>query len=113
VRSKKPAKTSSGIASWIDFFLLSWQSVEMDFFNFGIKMDKPRIKHYRWVVTGLIFFITLVNFVDRSAISFVIDPLKREFHFSDTQFGMILSAFGLGYVLLTAPDFDTYFCKQL
>ncbi len=65
-------------------------------------MDKARIKHYRWVVTGLIFFITLVNFVDRSAISFVIDPLKKEFHFSDTQFGMILSAFGMGYVLLTA-----------
>ncbi|MBM3198277.1 MAG: MFS transporter [Chlamydiae bacterium] len=57
---------------------------------------------YRWVVAGLIFFITLINFVDRSAISFVIEPLKQEFHFNDTQFGMILSAFGLGYVLLTA-----------
>jgi sugar phosphate permease len=65
-------------------------------------MDKTPINHYRWIVTGLIFFITLVNFVDRSAISFVIDPLKKEFHFTDTQFGMILSAFGLGYVLLTA-----------
>ena len=66
-------------------------------------MDKQaRIKHYRWVVTGLIFFITLVNFVDRSAISFVIGPLKQEFNFNDTQFGMILSAFSLGYVLLTA-----------
>jgi MFS transporter, ACS family, hexuronate transporter len=57
---------------------------------------------YRWVVTGMIFFITLVNFIDRSAISFVIEPLKNEFGFSDTQFGMILSAFGVGYVLLTA-----------
>jgi sugar phosphate permease len=58
--------------------------------------------HYRWVVTALVFFITLVNFIDRSAISFVIESLKQEFHFTDTQFGMILSAFGLGYVLLTA-----------
>jgi sugar phosphate permease len=66
-----------------------------------LKMKKP-ISHYRWVITSLIFFITLVNFIDRSAISFVIEPLKKEFHFSDTQFGMILSAFGLGYVLLTA-----------
>lgn len=57
---------------------------------------------YRWIVTGLIFFITLINFIDRSAISFVIEPLKREFSFTDTQFGMILSAFGVGYVLLTA-----------
>ncbi len=61
-----------------------------------------RSTRYRWVVTGLIFLITLVNFVDRSAISFVIEPLKKEFSFTDTQFGMILSAFGLGYVLLTA-----------
>lgn len=63
---------------------------------------KKNIAHYRWVVAGLIFFITLVNFIDRSAISFVIEPLKKEFHFTDTQFGMILSAFALGYVLLTA-----------
>jgi sugar phosphate permease len=32
----------------------------------------------------------------------VIEPLKAEFHFTDTQFGMVLSAFGLGYMLLTA-----------
>ena len=57
--------------------------------------------NYRWVVASLIFFITLVNFIDRSAISFVIDPLKQEYHFTDTQFGMILSAFGMGYILLT------------
>jgi len=65
-------------------------------------MKKPATTHYRWVITSLIFFITLINFVDRSAISFVIEPLKKEFNFSDTQFGMILAAFGLGYVLLTA-----------
>lgn len=65
-------------------------------------MKTARISHYRWVIVSLIFFITLVNFIDRSAISFVIEPLKQEFHFTDTQFGMILSAFGLGYVLLTA-----------
>src|SRR5579872_5659271 len=61
-----------------------------------------RMTHYRWFIASLVFFITLVNFIDRSAISFVIDPLKKEFGFTDTQFGMILSAFGLGYVLLTA-----------
>ncbi len=57
--------------------------------------------NYRWVVSGLIFLITLVNFIDRSAISFIIAPLKQEFHFTDTEFGFILSAFGMGYILLT------------
>lgn len=64
-------------------------------------MNNKPLTNYRWIVAGLIFFITLVNFIDRSAISFVIDPLKKEYGFTDTQFGMILSAFGLGYVLLT------------
>lgn len=65
-------------------------------------MKNKQTTHYRWLITFLIFFITLINFIDRSAISFVIEPLKREFHFTDTQFGMILSAFGVGYMLLTA-----------
>ncbi len=65
-------------------------------------MQNIRPSHYRWVVASLVFFITLVNFIDRSAISFVIEPLKKEFNFTDTQFGMILSAFAVGYVLLTA-----------
>jgi MFS family permease len=64
-------------------------------------MTKPPRSNYRWFIAGLIFFITLINFIDRSAISFVITPLKQEFHFTDTQFGMILSAFGVGYILLT------------
>ncbi len=64
-------------------------------------MTAPKRSNYRWFIAGLIFFITLVNFIDRSAISFVIGPLKQEFHLSDTEFGMILSAFGMGYILLT------------
>lgn len=64
-------------------------------------MTKTTHTNYRWIVAAMIFFITLVNFIDRSAISFVINPLKAEFHFTDTQFGMILSAFGVGYIFLT------------
>lgn len=66
------------------------------------RREKKPLTHYRWVIASLIFFITLINFIDRSAISFVIEPLKKEFQFSDTQFGLILSAFGMGYMLLTA-----------
>lgn len=64
-------------------------------------MVQKKRTNYRWFISGLIFFITLINFIDRSAISFVIHPLKKEFGFSDTQFGMILSAFGVGYIFMT------------
>lgn len=65
-------------------------------------MKKKGRSNYRWFIASLISVITLINFIDRSAISFVINPLKAEFHFTDTEFGMILSAFGMGYILLTA-----------
>src|SRR3990167_4959240 len=64
-------------------------------------MTRPSRTNYRRFMAGLIFFITLINFIDRSAISFVIHPLKEEFGFTDTQFGMILSAFGMGYLFMT------------
>lgn len=64
-------------------------------------MAKKLKTNYRWFIASLIFFITLINFIDRSAISFVIAPLKKEFGFTDTEFGMILSAFAMGYIFMT------------
>ncbi len=61
-------------------------------------MNRAGVRNYRWVVVSLIFLITLINYIDRSSVSFVIGPLKEQFHFSNTQFGMILSAFGAGYI---------------
>jgi sugar phosphate permease len=65
-------------------------------------MKKERTSGYPWMIISLMFFITIVNFVDRCAISYVIDPLKAEFHLTDTQFGIILSGFSVGYILLSS-----------
>jgi MFS transporter, ACS family, hexuronate transporter len=56
---------------------------------------------YRWVVVGMIFFITIVNYLDRSAIAYAIGPLKNEFGLNDQDFGFIASAFGIGYAVMT------------
>lgn len=85
-------KLDSSTIAVLNAFLLEEQDYQM---------TKTARTNYRWIIASLIFFITLVNFIDRSAISFVIEPLKNEFQLTDTQFGMILSAFGIGYVLLT------------
>lgn len=63
--------------------------------------DTKKGSNYRWVVTGLIFFITIVNYMDRSAISYAIGPLKQEFGLNDADFGFIASAFGIGYAFMT------------
>ncbi|MGV3278220.1 MFS transporter [Rickettsiales bacterium LUAb2] len=54
---------------------------------------------FRWVIIILLFFIILINFIDRSAVSFALDNLKAEFNLSDTQLGLILGIFGAGYII--------------
>jgi len=57
--------------------------------------------NYRWVVVLLAFVITIINYLDRSAISYAIGPLKQEFGINDAQFGFIAAAFGIGYMVMT------------
>lgn len=54
---------------------------------------------FRWLVIALIFFITVVNYVDRNAVSFAIGDMGREFGFGDADKGHVLGAFGLGYAV--------------
>ena len=56
---------------------------------------------FRWVIIGLLFFITIVNYIDRSAISYAIPDISKLFHLNAVQDGMILGAFGVGYMITT------------
>lgn len=56
---------------------------------------------YRWVILGFAFFITLVNYLDRTAISYAMEPMKAEFGFNREDFGKITAAFGVGYMIMT------------
>jgi len=64
---------------------------------------KPSSKasSYRWIIISLAFIITLVNYLDRSAIAYAIEPIKREFGFKDSDIGWIQGAFGFGYMIMT------------
>lgn len=57
--------------------------------------------YYRWVIIALGFAITLINYMDRSALSYAIGPLEEEFGFSKTEFGTVASAFAIGYCVMT------------
>ena len=54
----------------------------------------------KWII-ALIAVITVINFIDRSAISFVLQPLEAEFGISKVDFGIIAAAFGMGYLITT------------
>lgn len=54
---------------------------------------------FRWVVIALIFFITVVNYIDRNAISFAIGDIAGEVGFAAGDKGLVLGAFGIGYAV--------------
>ena len=56
---------------------------------------------YRWFIIFLLFAITAVNYVDRSAISYAIPGIQRDLGLSAADTGIILGAFGLGYAVTT------------
>lgn len=56
---------------------------------------------FRWFIVFLLFAITVVNYIDRAAISYAIPLIQRDLHFSTAESGAILGAFGLGYDITT------------
>jgi MFS transporter, ACS family, aldohexuronate transporter len=56
---------------------------------------------FRWIIIGLIFFITLINYIDRASISFAIGDISQELQLNASQQGLILGAFGIGYIITT------------
>ncbi len=64
-----------------------------------------RATRFRWLVVALIFFITVINYIDRSAIAYAIGDIARALHFGqhdkDLLNGFILAAFSLGYMFTT------------
>jgi ACS family hexuronate transporter-like MFS transporter len=66
-----------------------------------VKSDLSTKGNYRWVMIALGFAITLICYLDRSALSWAITPIKQEFGFTDADFGFIAGAFGIGYMIMT------------
>lgn len=57
--------------------------------------------NFRWTIVALLFVINAVNYLDRSSIAYAIDKMTIDFAFNDDQIGLILGAFGIGYVVTT------------
>jgi MFS transporter, ACS family, hexuronate transporter len=60
-----------------------------------------RPTRFRWFVIFLLFAISMVNYIDRAAISYSIPRIEHDLGLSPTDAGGILGAFGLGYAITT------------
>lgn len=59
---------------------------------------------YRIYVLGLLLAVYLFNFLDRQILSVLLEAIKQEFHFTDTQLGLLGGmAFALFYSTLGIP----------
>jgi MFS transporter, ACS family, hexuronate transporter len=54
---------------------------------------------YRWTIVALLFFATLVNYIDRNMLGLLKSDLSKELGWSDDDYGNIVTAFQAAYAL--------------
>jgi ACS family hexuronate transporter-like MFS transporter len=64
--------------------------------------EKPT--NFRWIICGLLFYATTVNYVDRSILNALEPTLKGIFKWTPSQYGLINAgfslAYGIGFILM-------------
>jgi ACS family hexuronate transporter-like MFS transporter len=58
-----------------------------------------RIGRYRWVICGLLFFATTINYVDRQVLGLLAKDLQAVFGWSEIDYGNIVASFNAAYAL--------------
>jgi len=68
----------------------------------GLQMP-PLIRQRRWWILAMLFCVTMINFVDRQALSVTAPKLREIFSLSNTHYGIIVAAFQMGMVFGEFP----------
>jgi ACS family hexuronate transporter-like MFS transporter len=58
---------------------------------------RARVGHLRWVICGMLFLVTVSNYVDRQAISIIAPVISAKFRFTNSDIATIVSAFLIAY----------------
>ena len=58
-----------------------------------------RPSSYRWTICALLFVATTINYVDRQVLGILAPTLQRELHWTEADYGAIVSWFSLAYAL--------------
>jgi len=62
-------------------------------------MKGIKIRHYRWIIVGLIFLATCINYLDRQIIGLLKPILEKEFNWSETDYAHLVMAFTGAYAI--------------
>src|SRR5260370_17740816 len=67
-------------------------------------MDLPAVSSSRrWGVVALLFTASLINYLDRAAISFALPVISKDLHLAPETKGLLLSSFFWSYALMQIP----------
>lgn len=67
-----------------------------------------KLNGLRWWIIGLIFFVTLINYIDRLTISVLAPVITKDLGLSNTEFGTITTWFLLAYTISQAVSGKLY-----
>ena len=57
----------------------------------------PAASSYRWTICALLFVVTTINYVDRQVLGILAPTLQHQLHWSESQYGDVVSWFSLPY----------------
>jgi ACS family hexuronate transporter-like MFS transporter len=57
------------------------------------------IGHYRWVICGLLFFATTINYVDRQVLGLLKETIQRDLRWSEIDYSNVAFAFTTAYAI--------------
>ena len=57
----------------------------------------PDVTRFRWLVLSIFVLSTAINYLDRQTLATVAPLLRREFRLSNTDYGLLLTAFSVAY----------------
>lgn len=63
----------------------------------------PLYRQVRWWILAMLFCVTVINFVDRQALSIVAPILRESLKLSNTDYGIIVASFQMGMMLGEFP----------
>lgn len=64
----------------------------------GSPLPAPR-SNYRWTICALLFVVTTINYMDRQVLGILAPTLQHQLHWSESQYGDVVSWFSLPYAL--------------
>src|SRR4051794_16667890 len=65
-----------------------------------ISAVRARVGRYRWVICGLLFFATTINYIDRQGVGILAPGLQKEIGWTELDYGRIVIAFQISYAVM-------------